>query len=348
MYLSVDGGGTKTSFALMGGSGEVLATETLGTSHYAQAGIDGARKVLTRGVAWARATAEHLESLEGIGFGICGYGENPKADEMLAAACRELAGSLPSIVVNDVDAAWAASLDCQDGIVIIAGTGSIALGVRGERSRRCGGWDYEIGDEGSGGWLGKELLRAFTRQADGRDQRGPLYQLVRNELGFTSDFDVIAFAHEHLWDRGRISQLAPLVSTAAAAGDASALGIFERAAREEADLVRAIGDELFSDMAGARDAEEEADAGSREMKGRDAGTQRTMEGTWATGQAGDRPFPYVPVSYIGGTFAAGNLVLEPLRKALPPWTRLRTPVHDAGLGAGLLLMHRLENATGKA
>lgn len=335
MYLSVDGGGTKTAFVLMNGDGEALESMELGTSHYAQAGIDGMREVLAQGVAWTRAQEGRLGPLEGIGFGICGYGENPEADEALAAACRELAaraGDLPHIVANDVDAAWAASLDCQDGIVIIAGTGSIALGVRGGRSKRCGGWDYEIGDEGSGGWLGKELLRAFTRQADGREPRGPLYRLVRRELGLASDFDVIAFAHEHLWDRGRISQLAPLVSEAAEQGDASARSIFDRAAAEEADLVRAIGRELFSDV--FSDAIDDLGDATHGIEAKEIAH---VEGR-----------PYVPVSYIGGTFAAEDLILEPLRQALPTWARLRAPAHAAGLGAGLLLMHRLGRSTARA
>ena len=168
-----------------------------------------------------------------------------------------------------------------DGIVIIAGTGSIAYGACEGRSMRCGGWDYELGDEGSGGWLGKELLR------------------VRRELDITDDFEVIEFAQKNMASRSRISQLAPLVAEAARAGDASARAILEHAAQEEAEMVAAIVRGIFD------------------------GCER------------------IPVTYIGGTFKAGDLVLEPLAAALPRRCELVPPQFEPDRGAVLILQKRL-------
>ena len=173
--------------------------------------------------------------------------------------------------MNDVEAAWAAGLGLADGIVIIAGTGSIAYGVCRGRTRRCGGWDYELGDEGSGGWLGKELLYAFTRESDGRAPAGPLLELVRAELGLSDDFDLIAFAQEHMADRSRIAALAPLVTRAAEAGDTCAHDILERAAREEATMVRAIVRDIFEGPGGS-----EAETGARDTDGGAEGRARSM------------------------------------------------------------------------
>lgn len=301
-WLGIDGGGTKTAFTVYD---DMLAQQiriVLPTSHYAQAGLEGMRRVLTEGVEQARATGLLGEDF-GIGFSICGYGEDAQADAAIDTAAREIADGHPYTVVNDVEAAWAAGLDMADGIALIAGTGSIAFGVRSEQRARCGGWDYEIGDEGSGGWMGKELLRAFTRQADGRDARGPLYDLVRSELGLHDDFDIIAFARETLPDRTRIAALSQLVSRAAQQGDESAQDIFARAAAEEADLVGALVRKLFADRTG------------------DTGT--------------------VPVAYIGGTFNAGPLILEPLAAALPRCCALVAPAHEPDLGAALILRDQL-------
>lgn len=301
-WLGIDGGGTKTAFTVYDERLAALDRLVLPTCHYAQAGIDGMRDVLARGIAWARDTGL-LGDAYGIGFSICGYGENASADAAIAEAARDLAAGHPFALVNDVEAAWAAGLDMADGIALIAGTGSIAFGVRGARRQRCGGWDYEIGDEGSGGWMGRELLRAFTRQADGRDARGPLYDLVRTELDLSNDFDIIAFAQEHIGDRTRIATLSQLVSRAAEAGDSSALGIFGRAAYEEADMVAALVRALFDDLA-------------------------------------DTPGS-IPVTYIGGTFRAGRFILEPLAEALPSCCRLVAPAHEPDLGAVLILRNRL-------
>lgn len=303
-WLGVDGGGTKTAFSLYDESLHMLDRFVLPTCHYAQAGLDGMHDVLDRGVRWAREGGKLGDSF-GIGFSICGYGEDACADRAIADAAARCAGPLPYTLVNDVEAAWAAGLDMRDGIAIIAGTGSIALGVRNGRQVRCGGWDYEIGDEGSGGWIGRELLRAFTRQADGRDERGPLYEMVRAELGIRDDFEIIAFARRTIPHRTETAALSLLAARAAEAGDASARGIFRRAAEEEADLVRAIASQLFADCA------------------QNAGA--------------------VPVTYIGGAFNAGALLLDPLADALPACCRLVAPAHEPDLGAVLILRAQIEN-----
>lgn len=302
-WLGIDAGGTKTAFATYDETLTQLDRFELPTSHYAQAGFDGMEAVLAEGIARAEA-AGLLGEQYAIGIGMCGYGEGTTSTARIEQIVAKVAGAHPYALVNDVESAWAAGLNLADGIVIIAGTGSIAYGVHGERSLRCGGWDYELGDEGSGGWLGKELLRAFSRQCDGRDPAGPLRSLVRQELELADDFDIIAFAQEHMANRSRISALAPLVSKAAAAGDASAQRILERAATEEAEMVAAIVHSIF-------DEPDDQAAGN------------------------------IPVTYVGGTFKAGEAILGPLGAALPRCCRLIAPLHEPELGACLILQKRL-------
>lgn len=310
-WLGIDGGGTKTACTLYDGGLAPLNRLVLPTCHYAQTGFEGMREVLAQGVSWAEGLVCEREpdadGALGIGFAICGYGEGAETTARIDALVAEVAGAHPYELVNDVEAAWAAGLDLADGIAIIAGTGSIALGVCNGEQRRCGGWDYELGDEGSAGWLGKQALTAFTRQADGRDPRGPLYKLVRAELDLHDDFDIIAFAQAHYGERGRVAALAPLVTQGASAGDASAQDILARAAREEADMVQAIVRELFD----------------------------------PTRKAG-KPVPDpIPVTYIGGTFKAGDLILKPLAAALPDNCELVAPIHEPDLGPVLLLRRNL-------
>lgn len=164
-WLGIDAGGTKTAFATYDETLTQLGRFELPTSHYAQAGFDGMEAVLAEGIARAEA-AGLLGEQYGIGIGMCGYGEGTTSTARIEQIVAKVAGAHPYALVNDVESAWAAGLNLADGIVIIAGTGSIAYGVHGERSLRCGGWDYELGDEGSGGWLGKELLRAFASATD--------------------------------------------------------------------------------------------------------------------------------------------------------------------------------------
>lgn len=103
----------------------------------------------------------------GVGLGICGYGEGAESDRAIESAVKAAVGTRPYALVNDVDAAWAAGLNLADGIAVIAGTGSIALGVRNGASMRCGGWDYLLGDEGSGGWLARRPCAPSPAKATG-------------------------------------------------------------------------------------------------------------------------------------------------------------------------------------
>lgn len=310
-WLGIDGGGTKTACTLYNESLQPLARTTFSTCHYAQAGADGMTCVFRDCLAWARRHG--LDRDGGVGLGICGYGEGAESDRAIESAVKAAVGTRPYALVNDVDAAWAAGLDLADGIAVIAGTGSIALGVRNGASMRCGGWDYLLGDEGSGGWIGKEALRAFTRQSDGRDQRGPLYHALKRELGLIDDFDIIRFAQDHLHDRTRIASLSVLVAQAAREEDASALRIYRQAAKEIAQMVETIMRELFD----KDDKDGFEDRGSASL---DA---------------------LVPVAYIGGVFSAGDVLLDPLLHTLPARCRLVAPLHEPSLGPVLILRERL-------
>lgn len=309
-WLGVDGGGTKTSFSLYDDGLSRVDRLLLPTCHYAQVGFAGMEGVLSQGVAWARrrisdsacANGKHDLGL-GVGFALCGYGEGAETTARIDDTAGRVAAGHPFTVVNDVEAAWAAGLECEDGIAVIAGTGSIAFGACRGKTLRCGGWDYELGDEGSGGWLGKEALRLFTRQADGREERGALYDLVRERLSLDEDFAVIGWAQAHYAERSSVSVLAPLMTEAALRGDESAREAFVRAAREEADMVNAIARRLFNDPM------------------RETGT--------------------IPVTYVGGTFSAGPLILDPLARFLDPPCRLVAPAHEPDLGPVLILKHEL-------
>ena len=62
-------------------------------------------------------------------------------------------------ILSDVELAHAAAFAGEPGILVVAGTGSIALARdRRGRGRRAGGWGQLLGDEGSGFWIGRSAL----------------------------------------------------------------------------------------------------------------------------------------------------------------------------------------------
>ncbi len=147
--------------------------------------------------------------------------------------------------VNDMVCGWAGALGCRDGINVVAGTGSIAYGEFAGRTARAGGWGELFSDEGSAYWLARETLALFSRMSDGRADKGPLYELVREHFRLRADLDVCAAVYgPPALTRSQIAALAPLAARAASAGDPAVERLFAAAAEQLAALVHAVRDQL--------------------------------------------------------------------------------------------------------
>ena len=277
VFIGVDGGGTKTAFALVSAEGHLLAQHTGPTCSYLSAGYDGAKAVLEQGVKALLARSHiPLAAVDHAFFGLPAYGEDSETSPLLDALPIDLFPLGNYRCDNDMINAWAGSLSCRDGINIIAGTGSISYGENAGRSARCGGWGELFGDEGSAYWIGRAGLALFSKMSDGRCPRTPLYDIFRHHFGVREDLDVSGIVlGDWRGERNRIAALCQQVAIAARAEDRYALGIFADAAAELAAIV----DSTRRTLAFADDAT-------------------------------------VPVSHSGGVFEAGDLIKLPFRKAL--------------------------------
>lgn len=298
-FLGVDGGGTKTRFALIDGQGRMLAQAQLGTTYHPQVGLDGVREILARGVEQVlREASAKSSDIRHAFFGLPGYGEDSRIAPLLHAIPNAILGHARYTCDNDMVCGWAGSLACADGINIVAGTGSIGYGQRQGMSARAGGWGEAFSDEGSAYWIAVQGLNAYSRMSDGRLPKGPMHALFNHELRLERDLDICAHVYgERAGARGDLAQLSPLVAKAAQLGDAAAMGIFRQAGQELARIADALRQAL-------RFAPDET----------------------------------VPLSCSGGAFSAGPLLLAPFTEALRdacPAFDLRPPLHDPHYGAAL-------------
>ncbi|WP_443742042.1 N-acetylglucosamine kinase [Tractidigestivibacter sp.] len=245
-WLGVDGGGTKTTFSVFDEHMNQVATNNLPTCHIGQVGEEGMRDVLRSGIDWAVRDG-CLGEAWGIGFGLAGYGNEHHSRASIESVCESVSNGHPYVLMSDLKAGCVAALGLEDGVVIVAGTGSAALGMRGGRELRCGGWGFQIGDEGSGWWMGRRLLEAFSRESDGRRPQAAVHRLVREHLSLENDYDLIALRRTTLAGRTEVAALAPLVFEAAADGDKEARRILNDAAVSDAEMAATIVSELFSD-----------------------------------------------------------------------------------------------------
>jgi len=296
VFLGVDGGGTKTRFALMDRDRKLLSEAQFGTSYHPDVGLDGVRAVLEQGIAEVLSRAGiHASQIAYAFFGLPAYGEDGAITPSLDALPRSILGHDRYACDNDMVCGWAGSLGAEDGINIVAGTGSIGYGQRRGRCARAGGWGEAFSDEGSAYWIAMQGLNAYSRMSDGRLPKGPLHALINESLKLQNDLDLCAQVYgANARSRAELAQFSLLVSKAAGLGDEAAVEIFRRAGRELAQIAEAL----------------------RQKLGYESGEP-------------------VKLSYSGGAFSAGDLLLTPFQQALGASFQLCRALYDPHLGAAL-------------
>jgi N-acetylglucosamine kinase-like BadF-type ATPase len=79
----------------------------------------------------------------------------------------------------------------ESGMVLIAGTGSVAIARKKNGDIvKVGGWGRLLGDEGSGYWIGLQAIKQYCKAVDANENQGELSKRVEEVLGAkcSSDF----------------------------------------------------------------------------------------------------------------------------------------------------------------
>jgi N-acetylglucosamine kinase-like BadF-type ATPase len=153
---------------------------------------------------------------------------------------REVVDAEHWLVTHDGLIALSGALAGEDGIVAIAGTGSIAFGRKGDRTMRAGGWGYVFGDEGGAFWIVREALRAALRQEEGWGWNTRLRDILLQATGKTTANQVLHLFYTPEWPRSRVARLAASVASAAIDGDEAASTILQIAGGKLSQFVSAI------------------------------------------------------------------------------------------------------------
>jgi N-acetylglucosamine kinase-like BadF-type ATPase len=215
--------------------GNVVGASSVGATYYRQDGIEAVIDRLRQGIeACIPAGCEAAAC-----FGMPGFGDNVDSDNGAAA---QIAAAFPHIQFrfeNDVVVGWGGALALMPGVNIVAGTGSIAYGRdKAGSSFRCGGWHEFFSDEGSGYWFGKQLLRIFSMESDGRLEKTALYDIVRERLNLKDDYDINVLANDsYFHSRKETAALQRLMLEAARQNDPIALDCYRQAAQHLARIV---------------------------------------------------------------------------------------------------------------
>ena len=163
-FLGVDGGASKTAALVTDESGKSLGTGVAGPSNHLRVGIETAARNIERAVNKALVAAD-VASRE-IAWAYCGIaGADHPAHRQEVVDSLEIFFPRGNFTVdNDARIALPGAIGFGAGVVVIAGTGSVAFGRNdaGEEAR-AGGWGPIIGDEGSGYFIARTGLSAILR-----------------------------------------------------------------------------------------------------------------------------------------------------------------------------------------
>lgn len=243
LVVGIDGGATKTAAVLADGSGAILARSVTGPSNFQIIGTEEAGKAILKAVEECCAAAgRKVNNLDAVVAGLTGAGREDDQNRMAEALMKNAAGRnllLKNVrVVSDALIALEGAFRGAPGVILIAGTGSIALGRKSDGSVvRAGGWGRIIGDEGSGYAIGRAGMAAVCRHLDGRGRITSLTGMVASTFGLSTQEDIIRRVYREGLD---LASIAPLVFQSAREGDSVCSAILRDAAADLVDHVRAV------------------------------------------------------------------------------------------------------------
>lgn len=228
--MGLDAGGTKTVCLLADEDGRALSQVRGAGANLQLAGELGLEKVLHD--VMERAIGDHPVVPKAVCVGMAGVDREDDAATVRAILHR-IAYKARIVVVNDALISLLAGAGREPGVVIVAGTGSIAYGRdRLNRAARAGGWGYVLGDEGSGYWIGRHALRAVVREADGRGRPTSLTPRVLAHFQVSRPQDLIHAVYHGPLSPSAVAALADCVREAHAEHDQTAIWILEQAVGE--------------------------------------------------------------------------------------------------------------------
>ncbi len=175
--LGFDGGGTKTDCVLLDARGAVIGEARGGPANPLRSGYDGAFSSLRESAAEAIAAAKiRPADITRVCAGLAGAGRRSVARRIKEFLSQEFPAALTH-VATDYEIALEAAAGSGPGVVLIAGTGSVAYGrnAAGETAR-TGGYGPWIGDEGSAFEIGRRAVSALARA---RDMDAPVTMLTK-------------------------------------------------------------------------------------------------------------------------------------------------------------------------
>lgn len=252
IVVGVDAGGSKTRVIVATAQGETLSELVGGGASMSPGDAEHCADIIAALVSSALESAEQIGVIPRVIYaGVAGTGREAEQCALQDALFgKELADEV--VVETDASIALADAFGDRSGVLLIAGTGSIAFGRSPSGMlARCGGWGVAFGDEGSGAWIGRRALSVVAAAYDGREPETALTGAILTAAQVNEVEQLIPWAIAA--DRDTLAALAPSVLAMAMQDDVRANSIVDMAVEELVLHVRALAKKLFVDDRAAFD-----------------------------------------------------------------------------------------------
>lgn len=247
--IGIDGGGTKTHAIITNSSGEILKMHFGGPSNFQIIGVEAAAETIFSLIEMCCGSVGcEINDIETVVCGLTGAGrvgdQQRMADGLKKYALSKKSKLKKIIIESDARIALEGAFKGGKGIILIAGTGSIAFGKDNKGNvHRVGGWGRILGDEGSGYYIGRLGLTAVTRQLDGRGEKTKLTSMISKSFELKDQTAIINAVYKNNFD---IASVAPLVLQAAEKKDIVCRSIVENAVIELAWHIQVAAEKITS------------------------------------------------------------------------------------------------------
>ncbi|MDS1004508.1 BadF/BadG/BcrA/BcrD ATPase family protein [Clostridium sporogenes] len=219
--IGVDAGGTKTEAIAYNLKGDELARGVTGFGNL----VLNEKEAINNVCNSIKICIYKLgkEELKKIYIGAAGMEVSNNA-YILEKNIKESFGT-DVLIVNDGELALKAVLKGQDGILTIAGTGSICIGIKNNIKDKCGGWGHLLGDEGSGYSIAVKSLKRMIYEEELNLEKSKLHEEILKTLNIKSIDEICKFVYSSTKDK--IASLTTLVSKLAEEGEENAIFILK-------------------------------------------------------------------------------------------------------------------------
>ena len=239
--IGIDGGGTKTVGWAVNLAGTVLGQVEKGAGNYHTTGLPHFKAVISDIIEELAISCNGKKAdLQVVSLGLAGA-DRLRDKQIIMETLIELELPCRYLINSDAKIAMVAGLGKAEGIILIAGTGSIAYGINQQGEViRAGGWGHLASDEGGGYAIGRQALVRGIRAAEGRDKATMLLEMIMESVSLSSWDEMIGYINNRAMSKAEVASLAQLVAAAAAKGDEVASEILIQAGNELAALVESV------------------------------------------------------------------------------------------------------------